>query len=117
MQEHKSLEIKAPVLQKDTDRPPEPCWLGPLSLPGVCFCRTEGRSVLEAVSCFLSLYYLMCDELGYQLSECNQIWLHLLRKVLIYKETNMPSTDFICGWSLKAAVRECTMDLFANKAN
>lgn len=43
MQEHKSLEIKAPVLQKDTDRPPEPCWLGPLSLPGVCFCRTEGR--------------------------------------------------------------------------
>lgn len=43
MQEHKSLEIKAPVLQKDTDRPPEPCLLGPLSLPGVCVCRTEGR--------------------------------------------------------------------------
>lgn len=43
MQEHKSLEIKAPVVQKDTDRPPEPCLLGPLSLPGVCFYRTEGR--------------------------------------------------------------------------
>lgn len=43
MQKHKSLEIKAPVLQKDTDKSPEPCLLGPLSLPSVCFCRTEGR--------------------------------------------------------------------------
>lgn len=37
---------------------------------------------------------------------------------VIYKEANVPSADFISGWSLKAAVREYTGELlFANKTN
>lgn len=47
MQEHKSLEINAPVLQKDTHRPPEPCLLGPLSLPGVSFAGQREEGIID----------------------------------------------------------------------